>query len=133
MTTFLYVLHFMVCFVLILVVLLQRGKGGDMGAALGGGGSNTVFGARGAANFLSRVTTAAAIIFMGTSLSLAYFTTEDSDVRLFDADEIATEAEAEASADSADEGADDATGGLQEVDDAAANTLQEIPQPEPTE
>lgn len=130
MTTFLYVLHFMVCFVLILVVLLQRGKGGDMGAALGGGGSNTVFGARGAANFLSRVTTAAAIIFMGTSLSLAYFTTEDSDVRLFDADEIATEVEAEAAA---GDGASDATGDLQEVDDAAANTLQEIPQPEPTE
>ena len=56
MTTFLYVLHFLVCFVLIVVVLLQRGKGSDMGAALGGGGSNTVFGARGAGNFLSKAT-----------------------------------------------------------------------------
>ncbi len=133
MTTFLYVLHFMVCFVLITVVLLQRGKGSDLGAALGGGGSNTVFGARGAANFLTRVTTAAAIIFMGTSLSLAYFATEDADVRLFDASEVAEEtAETTAAAEAvADEAAEaDSTGQLEEID-PAANTLQEIPPPEP--
>ena len=125
MTTFLYVLHFLVCFVLILVVLLQRGKGSDIGAALGGGGSNTVFGARGAGNFLSKVTTASAIIFMGTSLSLAYFTTENADVRLFDADDFAEEIvvdDAEAGAEGAAE-----TGALEEIDPAAANTLQEIP------
>ena len=125
MTTFLYVLHFLVCFVLILVVLLQRGKGSDIGAALGGGGSNTVFGARGAGNFLSKVTTASAIIFMGTSLSLAYFTTENADVRLFDADDFAEEivvGDAEAEAEAAAE-----TGALEEIDPAAENTLQEIP------
>jgi len=133
-TTFLYVLHYMVCFVLILVVLLQRGKGSDIGAALGGGGSNTVFGARGAASFLTRVTTAAAIIFMGTSLSLAYFTTESSDVRLFDAEELAEEAAPSAPAESAGDAAEgDSTGTLEEVDPADANTLQEIPQPESTE
>ncbi len=132
MTTFLYVLHFMVCFVLIVVVLLQRGKGSDLGAALGGGGSNTVFGARGAANFLTRVTTGAAIIFMGTSLSLAYFTTEASDVRLFDASDVVEDT---ASPAAADEGAggeaapSDSTGQLEEID-PAANTLQEIPAPE---
>jgi preprotein translocase subunit SecG len=76
MHTFLIVLHVMVCFVLILVVLLQRGKGSDMGAALGGGGSNTVFGSRGAGNFLTKLTTAAAIGFMLTSLSLSYLSQE---------------------------------------------------------
>ena len=76
MHTFLLVLHVMVCFILILVVLLQRGKGSDMGAALGGGGSNTVFGSRGAGNFLTKLTTGAAIGFMLTSLSLSYLSQE---------------------------------------------------------
>jgi protein translocase SecG subunit len=126
MTTFLYVLHFLVCFVLIVVVLLQRGKGSDMGAALGGGGSNTVFGARGAGNFLSKATTASAIIFMGTSLSLAYFTTENADVRLFAPDEFVEEVDVTDT-----EAAGEAAGGtLEEIDPAAANTLQEIPAPD---
>lgn len=119
MTTFLYVLHFLVCFVLIAVVLLQRGKGSDMGAALGGGGSNTVFGARGAGNFLSRATTTSAIIFMGTSLSLAYFTTENADVRLFDPNEVVGEA-------TVGETVEVEEGALEEVDPAAANTLKEV-------
>ena len=63
METFVYVLHFIVCFVLIGVVLLQRGKGADLGASLGGGGANTIFGSRGAGNFLTRITTASAIVF----------------------------------------------------------------------
>jgi preprotein translocase subunit SecG len=63
-------LHIVVCVVLILVVLLQQGKGADWAGAFGGGGSQTVFGPRGAGNFLSKATTAAAIIFMLTSLTL---------------------------------------------------------------
>ncbi len=66
------VIHIIVCIALIMIVLLQTGKGADMGAAFGGGGSNTLFGATGAATFLSKMTTAAAIVFMITSLSLAY-------------------------------------------------------------
>jgi preprotein translocase subunit SecG len=62
--------HVIVCFVLILVVLLQQGKGADIAGAFGGGGSQTVFGARGASTFLSKATTAAAVIFMLTSLTL---------------------------------------------------------------
>ena len=89
MTTLLLVLHFMVCFVLIAVVLLQRGKGSDIGAALGGGGANTVFGSRGAGNFLTKLTTGSAVIFMLTSLSLAYLGTQQSDVQLFDASDLA--------------------------------------------
>jgi preprotein translocase subunit SecG len=62
--------HVIVCVFLILVVLLQQGKGADLAGTFGGGGSQTVFGARGAGTLLSRATTAAAIIFMITSLSL---------------------------------------------------------------
>ena len=87
MLTFLYALHFLVCFVLISVVLLQRGKGQDLGASLGGGSANTIFGSRGAGNFLTKITTASAIIFMGTSLSLSYLGYQSSDVRLFDQSE----------------------------------------------
>ena len=60
MTIFLTVLHVMVCLVLVVVVLLQHGKGADIGAVFGGGASNTVFGSRGAGNFLTRLTTGAA-------------------------------------------------------------------------
>ena len=64
-------LHVIVCIILILVVLLQSGKGADLAGAFGGGGSQTAFGSRGPASFLTRMTTVAAIIFMITSLSLS--------------------------------------------------------------
>src|SRR5258706_16012717 len=66
------VLHVIVCVFLIAVVLLQRGKGAQVGAVFGGGGGATMFGGRGAGNFLTKLTTGAAIVFMITSLSLAY-------------------------------------------------------------
>ena len=87
MQTFVYALHFIACFILIGVVLLQRGKGADLGASLGGGSANTVFGSRGAGNFLTKITTTSAIVFMGTSLTLSYLGYQASDVRLFDASE----------------------------------------------
>jgi preprotein translocase subunit SecG len=68
-------LHVVVSIALVLIVLLQKGKGADMGAAFGGS-SQTVFGSAGATSFLSKVTTAAAIIFMITCLSLAYVFTK---------------------------------------------------------
>ena len=73
MTVFITIVHISTCLLLIAVVLLQHGRGADMGAAFGGGSSNTVFGARGAGSFLTRLTTGAAIVFMLTSLSLSYF------------------------------------------------------------
>ena len=72
MSILLIVLHLVVCVALIMIVLLQTGKGADMGAAFGGGASQTLFGSTGASTFLSKATTIAAIIFMLTSLSLAY-------------------------------------------------------------
>jgi preprotein translocase subunit SecG len=74
MTVLLVIIHVIVCIALIMIVLLQTGKGADIGAAFGGGGSNTLFGTTGASTFLSKATTVAAIVFMLTSLVLAYMT-----------------------------------------------------------
>ncbi len=73
MSLFLVVTHIIVSIALIMIVLFQTGKGADMGAAFGGGASQTLFGSSGASTFLSKATTIAAIVFMLTSLSLAYF------------------------------------------------------------
>ncbi|MBC2695714.1 MAG: preprotein translocase subunit SecG [Desulfobacteraceae bacterium] len=72
MSLLLIIIHVIVCLALIMIVLLQTGKGADMGAAFGGGSSQTLFGSTGASTFLTKATTAAAIIFMITSLGLAY-------------------------------------------------------------
>ena len=72
-TAIVVIVHTLVALTLILVVLLQVGKGGSISAAFGGGGSSqTLFGSRGPATFLSRMTTVAAAVFMLTSLFLAY-------------------------------------------------------------
>ncbi len=70
MFTLLLTIHVIVCFFLIFIVLVQSGKGAELGAAFGGS-SQTLFGARGAATFFSKLTTIAAVVFMITSLSLA--------------------------------------------------------------
>ncbi|MEA3428254.1 MAG: preprotein translocase subunit SecG [Thermodesulfobacteriota bacterium] len=66
------IIHVIVCIALIMIILLQTGKGADMGAAFGGGSSQTLFGSSGASTFLTKATTAAVIVFMLTSLGLAY-------------------------------------------------------------
>ncbi len=77
LTTLVTIIHIFVCLMLIGIVLLQQGKGADMGATFGGG-SNTLFGASGADNFLTRVTTITAICFMCTSVFLAFHMREGS-------------------------------------------------------
>ena len=72
MITLVTVIHVLVCIFLILVILLQAGKGGGMAGAFGGAGSQTVFGGRGAQTLLGKVTSVMAAIFMLTSLTLAY-------------------------------------------------------------
>ncbi|ABQ26248.1 preprotein translocase subunit SecG [Geotalea uraniireducens] len=72
MTTLLIILHIFVSLALIVIVLLQSGKGAEMGASFGAGGSQSVFGAGGGTTFLSKLTTSAAVIFMLTSLTLAF-------------------------------------------------------------
>jgi len=77
MLTVVTVVHFIVCIALILIVLLQTGKGSDIGAAFGGS-SQTLFGATGAAGFLEKLTAGAAVVFMLTTMSLAYVSSTKS-------------------------------------------------------
>jgi preprotein translocase subunit SecG len=73
--TFVLIGHLLVAGLIILLVLLQRGKGADAGTGFGAGASGTVFGSRGSSSFFSRSTAVLAALFFLTSLSLAYFAT----------------------------------------------------------
>jgi preprotein translocase subunit SecG len=66
-------LHVLVAIAIVGLVLLQHGKGADMGSGFGGGASGSLFGATGSANFLSRTTAVLAALFFASSLALAYF------------------------------------------------------------
>jgi preprotein translocase subunit SecG len=75
MHTLVIIIHLVACFLMIGAILLQSGKGAEIGAAFGGS-SQTVFGSRGPANFLSKFTVVVAVVFMMTSLSLAILAKE---------------------------------------------------------
>ena len=77
------IIHVVVSIGLILVVLLQTGKGAEVGAVFGGS-SSTIFGSSGAGNFLTRLTTGMAIVFMMTSLTLGYFAGKKPTATIFD-------------------------------------------------
>jgi preprotein translocase subunit SecG len=85
MYPFVVALHVVLCTFLILVIMLQPGKGGDVGAAFGSGLTSSVFGPRGPTGLLQRVTTVAAVLFMCTSLALALYSNQaiqaDADVK----------------------------------------------------
>jgi preprotein translocase subunit SecG len=85
------VLHIIVCIALIMIVLLQTGKGADMGAAFGGGSSQTLFGSSGASTFLGKATTVAAVVFMLTSLTLAYMSGRHADSTIMDSTPVPLE------------------------------------------
>ncbi len=73
METFLIIIHFMVTILLMVVILLQSSKGGGLAGVFGGGGAmGTVFGGRGAASFLSKLTTVLATVFLGLALLISY-------------------------------------------------------------
>jgi preprotein translocase subunit SecG len=136
-TIFLTVLHVMVSLVLIVVVLLQHGKGADIGAVFGGGASSTVFGSRGAGNFLTKLTTGSALLFMVTSLSLAYLSNSAGTDGLFENRPAAAAPAAEAPAAGAPAaGEAPAAGGFEEVKptaptepEASAPAAQAAPAP----
>lgn len=77
MTVLIVIVHVLVCLIMIGVILLQAGKGAEIGAAFGGS-SQTIFGSRGATTFLSKMTIAAASLFMLTSLSLSILSNQRS-------------------------------------------------------
>lgn len=78
MTTILIIIHVIVSIALIAVVLVQRGQGADMGASFGGGGAQTLFGSRGSGSFLGKLTGGLAATFMVTSLTLAFFSQQQT-------------------------------------------------------
>jgi preprotein translocase subunit SecG len=75
MITAIVAVHILVCVTLVIVVLLQQGKGADVGAVFGGS-SSTVFGSSGAGNLLTKITWACAVVFFATSITLAYASTK---------------------------------------------------------
>jgi preprotein translocase subunit SecG len=80
MDTFITTIHVITSILLVILVLIQSGKGSDIGSTLGGGGSSqTVFGSSGGANFFTRFTTGAAVVFMLTSITLTMLGSSDRD------------------------------------------------------
>src|SRR5262245_23238582 len=79
------VVHVLVCLAIIGIVLLQAGKGADIGSAFGGGGSQAVFGSMGTPTILGKITTVVAILFMLTSFGLAKFSSRAASVVPLDA------------------------------------------------
>ncbi len=73
MQTFVLVVHIILAVLMIVLILVQHGKGADAGASFGGGGAATVFGASGSANFLTRLTAILTALFFVTSLTLAVY------------------------------------------------------------
>lgn len=78
MYVFVVALHVVLCLLLVMIILLQPGKGGDPSSAFGGGMSTTVFGPRGPVNVLAQATTVVAVMFMVTSVTLALFSRQST-------------------------------------------------------
>lgn len=78
MLTLLIIFHLLAAMILILVIMLQSGKAGDLSSAFGGANSQTAFGARGATTVLTKVTAISAVIFVSTSLGLAIIYSQDN-------------------------------------------------------
>jgi len=97
MATVLIIIHVLIAVLLIGVILVQRGQGADIGASFGGGGAQTLFGSRGSGSFLGKMTGGLAAAFMVTSLTLAFFSQQQtgSVVERTIVDEIPVEAPAE--------------------------------------
>ena len=111
--------HTLIALLIIVLVLLQRGKGADAGAAFGAGASGTVFGARGSGSFFSRATAVCATAFFVTSLTLAYLTSQNSSAPTSSLVEDAPAVEEEAPIPDTDMPA------IEETDDQEAPTLDD--------
>lgn len=84
MDTAVTVVHFITAFLIIVLILLQQGKGAEMGASFGGGASNTVFGSTGGGSFFGKLTSILAVVFFCTSLGLALFARNEASANLTD-------------------------------------------------
>ncbi len=97
-TALLVILHVLVSIAMIIIVLLQAGKGAEVGASFGTGGSGAIMGTASSKSFMSRLTTMTAVIFMLTSLTLAYFYGRPGDDSIMPAQSVSAPAEAAAPA-----------------------------------
>ena len=123
--TVILVFHVIVALAVIGLVLLQHGKGADMGSGFGGGSSGSLFGASGSANFLSRATAVLATVFFLTSLALAYLATHKPRVGSGVMDAVKTGQPAPGAAKKAEGPAtNDAKSGAK---DAAGNKAKDVP------
>lgn len=120
--------HTLIAIGIIALVLLQRGKGADAGAAFGAGASGTVFGSRGSGSFFSRATAVLATAFFATSLTLAYISAQgvSQDESLIDP-AAAVEEQIEAVEDSVNEAIDDNVPALDDAMDEAVDGSGDVP------
>lgn len=133
MQTTVLIIHTLIALGIIILVLLQRGKGAEAGAAFGAGASGTVFGSRGSTSFFSRTTAVLATAFFATSLSLAYISSQTSGGPESLIEEVLTE---DAEADPAMEQAEDLVPALPEADESAPQPIDaSVPpiEPEPAD
>ncbi len=125
------VIHIITCVLLVLVVLMQQGKKDGMGAAFGGG-SQSVFGARGAETFLEKFTKGLAVIFMCTSLTLVYFSSKGGPKSILSNEKAATESSATPAAETAATGATAVTPVESKAPEAAPATTAPAAAPKTT-
>jgi preprotein translocase subunit SecG len=133
MYTFLSILYVLVCLFLILVVLLQPGRGG-IGGAFGGGSSQTVFGGSGAGNFLTRLTSVSAALFMILSATLAYLSSssDKSLERAIEAQRAKQAAKAKDTASDKDKAKDEKPAAEESMSEGANAPIELAPEPSPT-
>ena len=94
--TILTIINVTLAIILVILVILQQGKGSDLGSAFGGGSSNSIFGAVGPSNFLGKITSIIAAIFLISCLAQAYFLKQNNTKEIFDIeDSVVTDIEQE--------------------------------------
>ena len=94
--TILTIINVTLAIILVILVILQQGKGSDLGSAFGGGSSNSIFGAVGPSNFLGKITSIIAAIFLISCLAQAYFLKQNNTQEIFDIeDSVVTDTEQE--------------------------------------
>tara|TARA_B100000886_G_scaffold228496_1_gene159349 strand:- start:915 stop:1220 length:306 start_codon:yes stop_codon:yes gene_type:complete len=94
--TILTIINVTLAIILVILVILQQGKGSDLGSAFGGGSSNSIFGAVGPSNFLGKITSIIAAIFLISCLAQAYFLKQSNTQEIFDIeDSVVTDIEQE--------------------------------------
>ena len=129
METLVLVIHVIATFSLVVLVLLQQGKGADLGAAFGSGASNTVFGSVGSASFLTKLTAGLALVFFVTSLTLAYLANQQMDSGTgFDIPELISSPSDQQIIEGAIEGGLDNAGAPEVISVSVKESGEDIPQ-----